>query len=80
MNKITTFKELDAHLCKFEKSLEKRLVAIPNGAHKFVWSIPCNSYTLSAVCEYCGVVAFYSNRSNDVYDIPETCKNNPGED
>lgn len=30
--------------------------------HKFVWSNPCNSYTLAAICEYCGLVAFYSNQ------------------
>jgi len=51
----------------------------PVGSHKFVWSVPCNSYTLAAVCEYCGTVAFYSNRSTEIRDIPETCKNNPVE-
>ena len=54
----------------------KELNITPPGAHKFVWSIPCNSYTLAAVCEYCGIVAHDSNHRKD-RDIPDTCKNNP---
>lgn len=59
--------------------MDKKTEIVPKGAHKFVWSVPCNSYTLAAVCEYCGVVSFYSNRSEKFYDVPKVCKNNPVE-
>lgn len=36
---------------------------IKDGKHKFVWSVPCDSYTLAAVCEYCGLVSFHTNAS-----------------
>lgn len=34
----------------------------PPGAHKFVWNIANVQYQSAAICEYCGLVAFYGNR------------------
>lgn len=42
----------------------KDVLPLRKFSHKFVWSVPCNSYTLAAVCEYCGLVVFDSNNSS----------------
>lgn len=48
--------------------------------HKFVWSKPCNTYTLVAICEYCGLVAFNQTSLKDDDDrqelAAEPCKRN----
>jgi Lar family restriction alleviation protein len=40
------------------------MVSPPN-CHKVVWSRPCNSFTLAAICEYCGTIFHHSNRNTD---------------
>lgn len=57
---------------------------IPRGAHKVVWSVPVNTYTLAAVCEYCGAVFFHSNagdnrRAKMAENVGTICPNNPHE-
>lgn len=56
----------------------------PAGAHKVVWSVPANTYTLAAVCEYCGAVFFHSDagavgRAKMAKNVGTCCPNNPHE-
>lgn len=48
--------------------------------HKFVWSHPCNTYTLAAICEYCGLIAFHSNsepKEKNKKECKQACPNSP---
>jgi len=51
-----------------------------NHPHKFVWSVPMNSYTLASNCEYCGLCCFYSNDTDKTLNEKEAkspCPNSP---